>query len=328
MQRREFVTLLGGAVATWPLASHAQQPERMRRIGVLMILAADDAESSARVAALTQSLQQLGWTADRNVQIEYRWGADSGHARTFAAELAALAPDVILTVGVPALAAVKQVTSTVPVVFVNIVDPVGAGFVESLARPGGNATGFTSFEYGISAKWLELLKQIAPNVTRVGVLRDAAISSGIGQFAVIQGAAPSFGVELRPIDVGDAGEIERAVTTFAHSSNGGLVVTSSPSTAAHRVAIVAVAARYRLPAIYSFRYFATSGGLLSYGPDTTDPFRRAASYMDRILKGEKPADLPVQAPIKYELVINLKTAKSLGLTVPDMLLARADEVIE
>jgi putative ABC transport system substrate-binding protein len=242
--------------------------------------------------------------------------------------LVALAPDVILTVGVPALAAVKQRTSTVPIVFVNIVDPVGAGFVESLARPGGNATGFTSFEYGISAKWLELLKQVAPSVTRVAVLRDAAISSGIGQFAVIQGAAPSFGVELRPIDVGEAGEIERAVTAFARASNGGLIVTSSPSTAAHRMPIVALATRHRLPAVYSFRYFATSGGLMSYGPDTTDPFRRAAGYIDRILKGEKPADLPVQAPTRYELVINLKTAKALGLAVPDTLLATADEVIE
>jgi ABC-type uncharacterized transport system substrate-binding protein len=331
MRRREFITLLGGAAAAaaWPLAARAQQGERMRRIGVLMILAADDAESSARVAALTQGLQQSGWTAGRNVQIEYRWGADSGaHTRTLAAELVALAPDVILTVGVPALAAVKQVTSTVPIVFVNTVDPVGAGFVESLARPGGNATGFTFFEYGISAKWLELLKQVAPGVTRVAVLRDAAISSGIGQFAVIQGAAPSFGVELRPIDVGEASEIERAVTAFARASNGGLIVTSSPSTAAHRVPIVALATRHRLPAVYSFRYFATSGGLMSYGPDTTDPFRRAAGYIDRILRGEKPADLPVQAPTKYELVINLKTAKALGLEIPPTLLARADEVIE
>jgi putative ABC transport system substrate-binding protein len=329
MRRREFITLLGGATAAWPLVAHAQQREQMRRIGVLMILAADDPESSARITTLTQALQQLGWTAGRNVQIEYRWGADrGGHTRTLAAELVALASDVILTVGSPALAAVKQVTSTVPIVFVNIVDPVGAGFVESLARPGGNATGFTVFEYGISAKCLELLKQIAPSVTRVAVLRDAAISSGIGQFAVIQGAAPSFGVELRPVDVGDAGEIERAVTAFARSSNSGLIVTASPSTAAHRVAIVALAARHRLPAVYSFRYFATSGGLMSYGPDATDPFRRAAGYIDRILKGEKPADLPVQAPTKYELVINLKTAKALGLDVPLQLQQRADEVIE
>jgi len=326
MRRRQFIRLLGGAAAAWPLAARAQQGEQMRRIGVLMILAADDPESSPRVAALTKGLQQLGWTAGRNVQIEYRWGADSGHARTLAAELVALAPDVIMTVGIPALAAVKQVTGTVPIVFVNIVDPVGAGFVESLARPAGNVTGFTSFEYGISAKWLELLKQIAPNVTRVAVLRDAATSSGIGQFAVIQGAAPSFGVELRPIDVGDASEIERALTTFARSSNGGLIVTSSPSTAAHRVLIAALAARHRLPAVY--RYFATSGGLMSYGPDTTDPFRRAADYINRILKGEKPADLPVQAPTKYELVVNLKTAKALGLEIPPTVLARADEVIE
>ena len=329
MRRRDVITLLGSAVVAWPITARGQQSDRMRSIGVFMILTADDAESSARIAALTQGLQQLGWTAGRNVQIEYRWGADSGgHTRTIAAELVALAPDVILTVGVPALAAVKQVSSTVPIVFVNIVDPVGAGFVESLARPGGNATGFTSFEYGISAKWLELLKQTAPEVTRVAVLRDAAISSGIGQFAVIQAAAPSFGVELRPIDVGDVSEIERGITAFARSSNGGLIVTSSPSTAAHRLPIVALAARYRLPAVYSFRYFATSGGLISYGPDTTDPFRRAAAYIDRILRGEKPADLPVQAPTKYELVINLKTAKALGITVPDTVLARADEVIE
>jgi len=328
LKRREIITLLSG-VAAWPLVARAQQDGRKRRIGVLMILAADDPESSPRVAALTQGLQQLGWTSGRNMQIEYRWGADSGHARTLAAELVALAPDVILTVGVPALVAVKQVTGTVPIVFVNIVDPVGAGFVESLARPGGNATGFTSYEYGISAKWLELLKQIAPGVIRVAVLRDAAISSGIGQFAVIQGAAPSFGVELRPVDVADAGEIERAVTAFARSSNGGLIVTASPSAAAHRVAIAVLAARHRLPAVYPFRYFATSGGLMSYGPDNTDdPFRRAAGYIDRILKGEKPADLPVQAPTKYELVINLKTARSIGLDLPATLLARADEVIE
>jgi putative ABC transport system substrate-binding protein len=242
--------------------------------------------------------------------------------------LVALAPDVILTVGSPALAAVKKVTSTVPIVFVQVVDPVGAGFVESLARPGGNVTGFTTYEYGLSAKWLELLKQIAPGVTRVAVLRDAGISSGIGQYAVIQAAAPSFGVELRPVDVGGADEIERALAAFARSPNGGLIVTSSPSAAAHRVAIIALAARHRLPAVYSFRYLATSGGLISYGPDTTDPFRRAAGYIDRILKGAKPADLPVQAPTKYELVVNLKTAKALGLDVPASVLARADEVIE
>jgi putative ABC transport system substrate-binding protein len=328
LKRRSFLASLSGAVA-WPLAARAEQTGGMRRIGVLMILAADDMESSPRVAALTQALQQLGWTAGQNVQIEYRWGADrGGQARTLAAELVALAPDAILTVGSPALAALKQATNTVPIVFVNIVDPVGAGFVESLARPGGNATGFTSFEYAISAKWLELLKQIAPSVTRVAVLRDAAISSGIGQFAVIQAAAPSFGVELRPVDVGDAVEIERAITTFARSSNGGLIVTASPSTAVHRVAIIALAAHHRLPAVYSFRYFATSGGLMSYGPDTTDPFRRAGGYIDRILKGEKPADLPVQAPTKYELVINLKTAKALGIDIPATVLARADEVLE
>jgi putative ABC transport system substrate-binding protein len=328
MRRRAFITLLGGAAASWPVAARAQQGERVRRIGALMVPTADDPEASLRQAALTQGLQQLGWTVGRNVQIEYRWGADSGHARTLAAELVALAPDVILANAFPALAAVKQVTGTVPIVFVNVVDPIGAGFVESLARPGGNATGFIAYEYGLSAKWLELTKQIAPNVTRVAVLRDAAASSGIGQFAVIQGAAPLFGVELRPIDVGDAGEIERAVTTFARSANGGLIVTSSSWAVAHRVQIVALAARHRLPAVYFARFFVTGGGLMSYGPDPTDPFRRAADYINRILKGEKPADLPVQAPVKYELGINLKTAKALGLTVPDALLATATEVLE
>jgi putative ABC transport system substrate-binding protein len=328
MRRREFVTLLGGAAA-WPLAARAQQPERMRRIGVLTGFSSDDPETSARATALAQGLQQLNWTVDRNVRIDYRWGAvDADRSRRYAGELVALAPDVILAVGAPAVAALQQQTRTVPIVFVNAVDPVGAGFVESLAQPGGNITGFTLFEYGISAKWLELLKEIAPQVKRVAVLRDAAIASGIGQLAVIQAAAPSFGVEVRPIGVRDADEIERAVTAFARASNGGLIVTVSTATAAYRKLIIELAARHRLPAVYSLRYYATSDGLISYGPDTTDPFRRAATYIDRILKGEKPADLPVQAPTRYELVVNLKTAKALGLTVPDTLLARADEVIE
>jgi putative ABC transport system substrate-binding protein len=328
MKRRDFITLLGGAAA-WPLAARAQQPDRPRRIGVLMNLTTDDPEASARVTALAQGLQQLGWTVGRNLRIDYRWGAvDADHSRTYAAELVALAPELILTAGIPAVAALQRATRTVPIVFVNTVDPVGAGLVDSLAEPGGNVTGFTLYEYGISAKWLELLKEVAPQLKRVAVLRDADISSGIGQLAVIQAAAPSFGVEVRPVGVRDADEIERTVTAFARSSNGGLIVTASSLTAAHRKRIIALAARHRLPAVYALRYFATSGGLVSYGPDTTDPFRHAADYIDRILKGEKPADLPVQAPTKYKLVINLKTARALGLTVPATLLARADEVIE
>jgi putative ABC transport system substrate-binding protein len=328
IRRRKFLATLGGAAAC-PLAARAQQAERVRRIGVLMPLTADDLEASPRVTALAQGLQQFGWTVGRNVRIDYRWGAvDADHSSRYAAELLALAPDVILAGGSPAVAALQQATRTVPIVFANIVDPVGAGFVESLAQPGGNATGFILYEYGLSAKWLELLKEIAPELKRVAVLRDATIATGIGQLAVIQAAAPSFGVEVRPISVRDANEIERAVTAFARSSNGGLIVTGSALAAAYRKLIIALAARERLPAVYSFRYFATSGGLISYGADTTDPFRRAAGYIDRILRGERPADLPVQAPTKYELVINLKTAKSLGLTVPDTLLARADEVIE
>jgi putative ABC transport system substrate-binding protein len=327
MRRREFIMLLGGAAA-WPLAAHAQQPERMRRIGALMNLTADDPEASARVTALAQGLQQLGWTVGRNLQIDYRWGAgDADRSRRYAAELVALVPDVILAGGGSVVGPLLQVARNVPIVFVNAVDPVGAGFVDSLAQPGGHVTGFTLFEYGISAKWLELLKEIAPRVTRAAVIRNEAFPGGNAQFAVIQAAAPSFGVEVRPVGVHDAPEIERAVTAFARSSNGGLIVTAVPL-AVHRELIVALAARHRLPAVYSFRYYATSGGLISYGPDTTDPYRRAAGYVDRILKGEKPADLPVQAPTKYELVINLKTAKALGLDVPPTLLARSDEVIE
>ena len=325
--RRKFLATLGGAAVAWPLAARAQQGQRMRRVGVLM--ATGDPEAQARVTAFPQGLQQLGWTVGRNVRIDYRWGAvDADHSRRYAAELVALAPDVILAVASPAVAALQQATRTVPIVFVNIVDPIGAGFVDSLAQPGGNLTGFIAFEYVISAKWLELLKEIAPRVTRVAVLRDAAIATGIGQLAVIQAAASSFGVEVRPVSGRDADEIERAVTAFARSSNGGLIVTVSALAAVHRKLIIALAARHRLPAVYGFRYYATSGGLISYGPDTTDPFHRAAEYVDRILKGEKPADLPVQAPTKYELVINLKTARALGIEVPPTLLARADEVIE
>jgi putative tryptophan/tyrosine transport system substrate-binding protein len=328
MRRRKFITLLGGAAA-WPLAARAQQDVRMRRIGALMNLAADDPESQRRMTAFVQGLQQLGWTDGRNVRIETRWGAaDVDRFHSYAAELVALAPDVILASGHPSVVALQQATRSVPIVFLQVVDPVGAGFVASLARPGGNATGFTVFEYSISGKWLELLKEVAPSVTRAAILRDAAITAGTGQFAAIQAVAPSFGIEVSPIGVRDAGEIERAIGAFARSSNGGLIVTASALAAVHRDLIVTLAARHKMPAVYSFRYFATVGGLISYGPDSMDPYRRAAGYVDRILKGEKPSDLPVQAPVKYELAINLKTAKAIGLTIPPTLLARADEVIE
>ena len=328
IKRREFITLLSGAAVAWPLAAGGQQPERMRRIGVLMNLASDDAEGQARLAAFHQGLQQLGWTVGRNVQIDYRWSAgNADYIRKFAAELVALAPDVIVSTGSPSVAVLQQATRSVPIVFTAVVDPVGGGLVASLARPGGNATGFMLFEYSTSGKWLELLKEIAPRVMRAAVIRDPTLTAAVAQFAAIQGAAGSLGVELSPIDMRDAGEIERAVTAFSRVSNGGLIVTASGSSA-RRSLIITLAARHKLPAVYAFRYFATSGGLISYGPDIIDPFRRAAGYVDRILKGEKPADLPVQTPTKYELVINLKTAKALGLEVPPTLLARADEVIE
>jgi putative ABC transport system substrate-binding protein len=328
MRRREFITLLGGA-ATLPLAARAQQSERMRRIGVLVNLAADDPEASARVTAFAQQLAQFGWTVGRNVRIDYRWGAfNADRSRRYALELATLAPDIFLALGATAVAALKQAMPDVPLVFVNIVDPVSAGFVDSLAHPGGNATGFIAFEYVISTKWLELLKDIAPQLKRVAVLREVDIASGIGQLAVIQAAAPSFGVEVRPIDVRDADEIERAVTAFARSPNGGLIVTASTLTGFHRDLIIALAARHRLPAVYGLPYHASSGGLIAYGQDTIDPMRHAAGYVDRILKGEKPANLPVQAPTKYKLIINLKTAKALSIDIPDKLLALADEVIE
>jgi ABC-type uncharacterized transport system substrate-binding protein len=329
MKRRQFIALLGGGAAAWPLAARAQQGERVRRIGVLVSIAPDDPEAQARVAAFIHELQQLGWADGRNLRIDIRWGAgDAERIRRYAAELVALAPNAILAVGGGAVGPLLQTTRTVPIVFTLTPDPVGAGFVDSLARPGGNATGFTNFEYGIGGKWLELLKEIAPRVTRAAVLRDPAIPAGIGQFGAIQAVAPSFGIELRPVDVRDAGEIERAVATFARSSNDGLIVTSNALALVHRNLIVTLAARHRLPTIYPFRFFVTAGGLASYEPDSIDPQRRAASYVDRILKGEKPADLPVQAPTKYELAINLKTAKALGLDVPTSLLARADEVIE
>ena len=301
----------------------------MRRIGVLMPLAGNDPEGQARVAALVKGLAQLGWTVGHNVRIDTRWSAGNlADTHKHAAELVGLAPDVIVANGGSAAGPLLQTTRTVPVVFAVVPDPVGAGFVDSLARPGGNATGFLMFEYGISAKWLELLKQIAPSVTRVAVLRDAAVPSGPGQFGAIQSVAPSLGIEINPINVRDAGEIERAVAAFARSGNGGLIVTASALTAVHRDLIFTLAARHRLPAVYFARHFVTGGGLISYGPDFLDQYRRAAGYVDRILKGEKPADLPVQAPTKYELVVNLKTAKALGLAVPPSLLARADEVIE
>jgi putative ABC transport system substrate-binding protein len=321
------MTLLGGAAA-WPLAARAQQPDRMQRIAVIMPLTAGDLEADARKAVFEQSLQQLGWMVGRNLQIDYRLaGGTTDKLRQHAAEMVASAPDLIMTVGSVTVAPVLQATRTIPTVMVNVADPVGAGFVQSLARPGGNATGFTNFEYSMSGKWVELLKQIAPGLTRATVLRDPTAAAGIGQFVGIQSVAQSLGVELTPVGVRDVEEIERGVTAFARSGNGGLIVTAG-GTAFRRDLIIKLASRHKLPAVYPFRYYAKDGGLISYGPDTLDPIRRAAVYVDRILKGEKPADLPVQAPTKYELVINLKTAKALGLDVPPMLLARADEVIE
>jgi putative ABC transport system substrate-binding protein len=329
LRRREFIWLLGGAAA-WPMAARAQQGEPIRRIGVLSGSGgADDPDPKERYAAFLQRLQQLGWIDGRNVRIDTRWPAgDADSIRKYAAELVALAPDVIMASGTSIVGPLLQATRTVPIVFAGVADPVGAGFVESLARPGGNVTGFMQFEYSLSAKWLELLKQIAPGVTRVAVLRDPDITSGIGQFAVIQSAAPSLGMDVRPVNVRIPKEIERAVTAFARSANSGLVVTGSGLAAIHRDLIITLAARHKLPAVYARRLFVTEGGLVSYGPDRVDQSRQAAAYVDRILKGEKPADLPVQAPTKYELVINLKTAKALGLEIPTSLLARADEVIE
>jgi putative tryptophan/tyrosine transport system substrate-binding protein len=316
VKRREFIALLGGAAATWPLAARAQQPERMRRIGVLLSTAADDPESSARTASFLQGLQQLGWIEGRNLRIDIRWAAgDAELYRKYAAELVALAPDIILASSSPTVAALQAATRTVPIVFAHAVDPVGAGFVDSLARPGGNATGFVLFEYGISAKWLELLKEIAPALKRVAVLRDPTTAAGMGQFGAIQSVAPSFGMEVNPVSLRDPGEIERGVTAFAASPNGGLIITAAPLGTLYRELIIALAARHKLPAIYSSRFFAADGGLVYYGPDLTDQYRRAAGYIDRILKGEKPANLAVQAPTKYEMAINLKTAKTLGIEV-------------
>ena len=328
MNRRAFMSLVGSAAA-WPLAAPAQEADRTRRIGVLTNLANDDPEGRARDTALVERLQQLGWSEGRNLRIEMRrTGGDAELARKYAAELVALAPDVIVTTGSAGLIPVLQVTRTIPIVFTIVPDPVGAGFVESLARPGGNATGFSQFEFGLSSKWLELLKEIAPSVTRVAVLREPGLTAAIAQFAALQAVAPSLRVELVPLSLREASDIERSVAAFARSPADGLIATSGPLTAVHRHLIIDAAARHRLPAAYVTRYMASAGGLMSYGPDFVDQYRRAAGYVDRILKGEKPADLPVQAPTKYELVINLKTAQALGLDVPSTLLARADEVIE
>ena len=329
MKRREFITLLGGAAAAWPLAARAQQSEPMRRIGVLMNVAADDPEAAARVGAFSQGLGELGLVIGRNVRIDYRWYAGNAEAaRKYATELVALAPEVILASGTLGVTAIQQVNRPVPIVFTLVADPVGAGFVNSLAQPGGNATGFMLYEYSLSGKWLEFLKQIAPRITRVAVLRDQTNPAGIAQFGAIQALAPSLGVQVSPINVRNANDIESGIATFARTANGGLIVTGSASATVHHHLITKLAAQYNLPAIYTNRVSVAGGALISYGPDRVDPYRRAASYVDRILKGEKPADLPVQAPTKYELVINLKTAKAVGLEVPPSLLARADEVIE
>jgi putative ABC transport system substrate-binding protein len=329
MNRRAFFTLVGGA-AVWPLAARAQQAERVRRIGVLTGVPQTDSDALARDAAFRRELQRLGWTEGSNMRFDYRWGSGGNRVlrRRYAAELVALAPDVILVGGSASTEALQQASQTVPIVFVGLVDPVGAGFVDSLARPGGNTTGFTSFEYGLSVKWLELLKETAPSVTRVAVLREPNNPTGIGLWAAMQGVAPSLGVELRPIGVRDATEIERSVAAFAREPSSGLIVPTGGLTIIHRDLISTLAARHRLPAVYPYRYFVTGGGLMSYGPDLIEQYRRAADYVDRILKGTKPADLPVEAPTKYQFVINHKAAKAIGLDVPAQLLARADEVIE
>jgi putative ABC transport system substrate-binding protein len=330
MKRRAFLGALSGAVIAWPLAARAQQPDRIRTVGLLIAAAADDPEFQGRIAAFRQGLSQLGWSEGRNLRIDIRWATTNAELlRKHATELVALAPDVIVSAsGTTTTAPLIEATRTLPIVFVLLIDPVGAGFVASLARPGGNVTGFLMFEYGMSGKWLELLKQIAPNVTRAAVVRDPAIASGIGQFGAVQSAAPSFGLVASPINLRDAGEIDRDLTAFAKSPNGGLIVTASPRATQYRDVIIALAARYRLPAVYASRHFVTDGGLISYGPDIQDQYRRTADYVDRVLKGEKTADLPVQAPTKFELLINLKTAKTLGIEMPTTLVARADELIE
>jgi ABC-type uncharacterized transport system substrate-binding protein len=326
MRRREFITLVGGAALTWPVAARAQQPERMRRIGVLMPFPKDNAEGRARIAAFLQELRQLGWIDGRNVKIEYRF--DAGDLRKAATELLTLSPEVILASATPATAALQQATRTVPIVFAQVADPISAGFVASLAKPGGNITGFTNFDYTMGAKWLELLKEIAPNVTRVGVIREPTVTASIGQLAAINSVAPSFRVEVSPLGGVDARDIELTVTEFARGPNDGLIVSATPLTANNRGLIISLAAQHRLPAVYPFPFYVADGGLICYGPDSIEPHRQAAHYVDRILKGEKPSDLPVQAATKFELVINLKTAKALGLTVPNSVLSRANQVLE
>jgi putative tryptophan/tyrosine transport system substrate-binding protein len=327
MRRREFIALVGGA-ASWPLVARGQQAERAKRIGVLWSFREDDPVRQARLVLFVQALRQSGWTDGGNMRLDMRWAVEDSERQRCAEELVALAPDVILASASPSVAALQRVTRTIPIVFANVIDPVGAGFVKSLARPGGNTTGFTAFEYSISGKWLELLREIAPRMTRVAVLRDPSFAAGIGQFAAIQSAASSSNIELSTIDTSDAGEIERDLDALAREPNGGVIVTASASAANNRDVIIALASRYRLPNVYPLRYYPASGGLASYGPDANDEFKRAAVYLDRILKGEKPGNLPVQAPTKYDLVINLKTAKAFGLTIPPTLLATADEVIE
>jgi putative tryptophan/tyrosine transport system substrate-binding protein len=328
MRRREFISLVGSVAAAWPVGLKAQSTDRVRVIGILNTLGPDDPEGKARITVFEQALQELGWAVGRNLKIENREvGSDADHARRYAAELVALGPDAIFSIGNSPTATLQQATRTIPIVFVNVTDPVGAGVIQSMAHPGGNLTGFSNFEYSMSGKWAELLKQIAPNVTRALVLRDFSSATGIGQFAVVRSAAQTLGVELTPSNVNDPDQIERNVATFARSGNGGMIVTTG-GTAAHRKLIISLCARYKLPSVYPYRYYAVDGGLISYGPNTHDPVRRAAGYVNRILKGEKPADMPVQAPTKFEMVVNLKTAKELGLTVPQSLLATADEVIE
>jgi putative tryptophan/tyrosine transport system substrate-binding protein len=329
MKRREFITLLGGAAAAWPLAARAQQGGGMRRIGVLIQVAEGDPQARIEVAAFLRGLHELGWSEGHNLRIDTRWGGgDADRIRQYAAELVALAPEVVLAPGGTVVGALQQASRTVPIVFVTVTDPVGRGYIASLAQPLGNATGFTSFEYGMGGKWLEVLKEIAPRVTRAAVLRDPVITAGIGYLGAIHALAPSIGVQVTPVDVRHTSDIERAVAAFARTPNGGLIVTADPAAIAHREAIITLAARHRLPAVYPYRHFVADGGLMSYGIESADQYRQAAGYVDRILKGEKPGDLPVQQPTKYELVINLKTARALGLEVPDTLLSTADEVIE
>jgi len=330
MRRRDFIKGIAGSAATWPLtAARAQQADRIRRIGMLSNKSSGDAQGREEAAAFAEALKTHGWISGGNVQIDYRWGAGDGERyRTYAAELVAQAPDALLAVGGTVTGALQRVTRDIPIVFVATSDPVNRGLVASLSRPGGNTTGFLLFEYSICGKWLELLKEIAPHITRVAVIRDASQFSGVGEFAAIQAIAPSLGVDLSPIDPRDSAAMERAVRDFAHQSNDGLIVTESGASIKDRDRIIALAAQQRLPTVYANRYFATAGGLISYGPDEIDQYRRAADYVDRIFKGEKPAELPVQAPTKYDLVINRKTAKALGFTIPSAVLARADEVIE